>query len=217
MPLAWSFRALCTFSHVGPRSLPLLQSSEMRGGGRCQVDEVPPRCVLLTLNLFASYMLSPPASRPPLLLLFGQSDCPVLLSTIKESVYWAQLRQGAMQCDICLYRAPEGVAGHKTRHCPIREIECRYQLPKDNPFYLSGTCLNVYCVHNQCCPRCLMIGHTTHTLKLTSMRWKVTSNWRAVPETSAAMPPLDSRDFVCSLMTDQCVRRLLRSIQDLAL
>ncbi|OSX75213.1 hypothetical protein BU14_0246s0002 [Porphyra umbilicalis] len=122
-----------------------------------------------------------------------------------------------MRCDICLYQASAGVAGHQTRNCPIRKVECRHQLPKDDPFYLSGPCRNVYCVHNECCPRCLMIGHTTYTLKLTSMRWKVTTYWRAVPEASDTMPPLDSRDFVCSLVTDRCVRRLLDNVQDLAL
>jgi len=211
-----SFRGFCTFSHVGRRSLVASQCNEMCGGGRRQVDEAP-RCVLLTFSPFASYMLLCPASRPPFLLLLGQSDCPVLLSTIKENVYWAQLCRGAIQCKICLYRPPAGVVGHKTRCCPVRKVECRYQLHKDNPFFLYGTCLNVYCVHNQFCPRCHMIGHTAHTLKRTPMRWRVTSNWRSVPEARAAMPPLDSRDFVCTLMTEQCVRSLLKNIQDLAL
>jgi len=112
-----------------------------------------------------------------------------------------------MQCSICLYRAPEGAAGHKWRCCFPCTVQCRHHLPEQQPFCLSGPCLFVDCVHNQRCLHSHMIGHTAFTLKLTLRRWKMTSDGRAEHVTGHTLPPLDARDVVCPLMTSSFVRR----------
>ena len=122
-----------------------------------------------------------------------------------------------MRCKICLYQAPAGGVGHRSRCCPLNQVECRHQLPDEDPFFLEGPCTQVYCVHNQHCGRCHQIGHTAYTLRLTSTRWRVTSDGRAVPASGHALPPLDARDFMCPLSSDWHVRCLLENIQDLAL
>jgi len=121
-----------------------------------------------------------------------------------------------MQCAICLYRAPHGVAGHPSRCCPLGKTECRHQLHEEKPFYLAGPCVNVGCVHNQRCLRCHSIGHTMYTLKLTATRWRVTMDGRAVPVTGHMQPPVKASDFMCPLATDSLVRRVVADVHERA-
>jgi len=114
-----------------------------------------------------------------------------------------------MQCSICLFRAPEGAAGHKWRCCLLGTVQCRRHLPEQHPFCLSGPFLRVDCVHNKHCLHCHMIGHTALTMKLTLRRWRMTLDGRAVPVTGHTLPPLDARDIGCPLMTSCYVRRRL--------
>ncbi|OSX81486.1 hypothetical protein BU14_0014s0037 [Porphyra umbilicalis] len=119
--------------------------------------------------------------------------------------------RGRMKCSICHYEAREdGVSGHTARQCPLNNKECRHTLSEDNPFYKPGQCINPGCGHVRQCNVCHMVGHTAAALRLTTCRWRLTSDRRIVPKVNT--PALTPSDSVCPLMTAASVAELLHFV-----
>jgi len=121
-----------------------------------------------------------------------------------------------MLCGLCLFQSAADERGHVVRRCPLRRLECRYGLSNDNPLALSGLCLNVQCSHAQQCSVCGLIGHERFTIKLDTTRWKLSTHGIPVPRVHSP-PALTRKDFLCPLMSERQVLRLVTAAHELAL
>jgi len=155
-------------------------------------------------------------------------QCSDPLAVLKCSSTWphafkcmssAELHTGArriMLCVLCRFQSAAGERGHSARCCPLRELECRHTLSEDSPFVLPGRCLNEHCVHLQPCSACGLIGHSRFTLKLDTARWELSAGGRPIHRLHSPRA-LTRQDFVCQLVSERQVLRLVASAHALAL
>jgi len=126
-------------------------------------------------------------------------------------LFGASRVRAGMKCAICHYEArEEGVSGHTARCCPLNNTECRATLPEDHPFHEPRPCLNANCEHLRRCNVCHSVGHTAAALQLSTCRWRLNRDGRAVPKVNT--PGLTPSDFVCPLMTAASVSELLHFV-----
>jgi len=121
-----------------------------------------------------------------------------------------------MLCGLCLLQSAADERGHVVRRCPLRQLECRYGLSNDSPLALSGRCFKVQRSHAQQCSVCGLIGHERFTIKLDTTRWKLSTLGIPVPRVHSP-PALTRTDFLCPLMSELQVLRLVTAAHKLAL
>jgi len=122
-----------------------------------------------------------------------------------------------MTCLTCRFVATPGVQGHTALRCPLRrQLQCRYHVSNEHPFYPPGPCLSKTCSHAKQCAVCGLLGHTSHSLALRPTRWRL-PHGRVDPLASLEVPIITGIDFMRPLVGDRQARRMVAAVHDLAL